>query len=99
MTMTMTMIIDITIPITITITITIPITITITITIQNSIINEHKQRKQYKPIRQREHVCNSISIRPFFILRVVRPRIFESKFRNHCAKKLVCALGKPTSFI
>ena len=34
-------------------------------------------------------------IRPFFILRIVRPIIFESKFRNHCAKKLVGALRKP----
>ena len=34
-----------------------------------------------------------------FILRIVRPRIFESKFRNHCAKKLVGALRKPTSFV
>ena len=39
------------------------------------------------------------SLRPFFILRIVRPRIFESKFRNHCAKKLVGALRKPTSFM
>ena len=38
-------------------------------------------------------------VRPFFILRIVRPRIFESKFRNHCAKKLVGALRKPTSFM
>ena len=38
-------------------------------------------------------------IRSFFILRIVRPRIFESKFRNHCAKKLVGALRKPTSFM
>ena len=37
-------------------------------------------------------------IRPFFILIIVRPRIFESKLRNHCAKKLVGALRKPTSF-
>ena len=36
-------------------------------------------------------------LRPFVILRIVRPRIFESKFRNHCAKKLVGALRKPTS--
>ena len=38
-------------------------------------------------------------VRPFFILIIVRPRIFESKLRNHCAKKLVGALGKPTSFM
>ena len=38
-------------------------------------------------------------LRPFFILIIVRPRIFESKFRNHCAKKLVGALRKPTSFM
>ena len=31
--------------------------------------------------------------------RVVRPRIFESKFKNHCANKLVGALRKPTSFM
>ena len=29
----------------------------------------------------------------------VRPRISESKFRNHCAKKLDGALRKPTSFV
>ena len=45
------------------------------------------------------YVYISIYIRPLFMLRIVRPRIFESKFRNHCAKKLVCALRKPTSFI
>ena len=39
------------------------------------------------------------SLQPFFILRIVRPRIFESKFRNHCAKKLIGALRKPTSFM
>ena len=38
-------------------------------------------------------------LRPFFILRIVRPIIFESKFRNHCAKKLDGALRKPTSFV
>ena len=32
------------------------------------------------------------SVRPFVILRIVRPRIFESTFRNHCAKKLDGAL-------
>ena len=38
-------------------------------------------------------------LRPFFILIIVRPRIFESKFRDHCAKKLDGALRKPTSFV
>ena len=38
-------------------------------------------------------------IRLIFKLRIVRPRIFESKFRNHCAKKLDGALRKPTSFL
>ena len=38
-------------------------------------------------------------IRPFLILMIVRPRIFESKFRDHCAKKLDGALRKPTSFV
>ena len=36
---------------------------------------------------------------PIFVLRIVRPRIFESTFRNHCAKKLVGALRKSTSFV
>ena len=27
------------------------------------------------------------------------PRIFESQLRDHCAKKLVGALRKPTSFV
>ena len=40
-----------------------------------------------------------VIVRPFFILRTVRPRIAESEFRNHCAKKLVGALRKPTSFV
>ena len=40
-----------------------------------------------------------IVVRPFFILRIVRPRIFESKFRNHCAKKLDGALRKSLSFV
>ena len=40
-----------------------------------------------------------VTLRPFVILRIVRPRIFESEFRNHCAKKLVGALRKPTSFV
>ena len=31
------------------------------------------------------------------VLRIVRPRIFESKFRNRCAKKLDGALRKSTS--
>ena len=38
-------------------------------------------------------------VRPFFMLRIVGPRTFESTFRNHCAKKLVGALRKPTSFM
>ena len=38
-------------------------------------------------------------LRPFFTLRTVGPRIFESTFRNHCAKKLVGALRKSTSFV
>ena len=38
-------------------------------------------------------------VRPFFILRMSRPRIFESKFRNQCAKKLDGALRKPTSSV
>ena len=38
-------------------------------------------------------------MRPFFILRIVRPRIFESTFRNRCAKELDGALRKPTSFV
>ena len=39
------------------------------------------------------------TLRPFFILRIVGPRILESKVRNHCAKKLVGALRKPTSSV
>ena len=38
-------------------------------------------------------------LRPIFILRILRPRIFESKFRNHCAKKSVGALRKSTYFV
>ena len=38
-------------------------------------------------------------VRPFFILRIVRPRIVESKLWNHCAKKLDGALRKSTSFV
>ena len=40
-----------------------------------------------------------IIIRPCFILRIVRPRIFESTFRNYCAKKLDGALRTSTSFV
>ena len=39
------------------------------------------------------------TIRPFFILRIVRPRIFESKLWNHRAKKLDGALRRSTSFV
>ena len=35
-------------------------------------------------------------VRQFFILRILKPRIFESKFRDHCAKKLDGALRKST---
>ena len=42
---------------------------------------------------------STYSLRPFFILRIVRPRIVESKFRNHCAKKLDGALRLSTSFV
>ena len=47
------------------------------------------------------HVCihTYSHARPIFKLRTVRPRIFESEFRNHCAKELVRALRKPTSFV
>ena len=40
-----------------------------------------------------------LNIRPFFILSILRPRIFESKFRDHCAKKLDGALRKSTFFV
>ena len=42
---------------------------------------------------------NMTPTRPFVILRIVRPRILESKLWNHCAKKLDGALRKPTSFV
>ena len=42
---------------------------------------------------------DSCTVRPFFILRIVRPRIVESTFRNHCAKKLDGAPRKPTSSV
>ena len=38
-------------------------------------------------------------IRPIFILRILRPIIVESEFRDHCAKKLDGALSKSTSFV
>ena len=38
-------------------------------------------------------------LRPIVILIILRPRIVESKFRNHCAKELDGALRKPTSFV
>ena len=41
----------------------------------------------------------SQDVRPLLILTIVRPRIFESKFRNHCAKKLDGALRTSTSFV
>ena len=39
------------------------------------------------------------SLRPIFIQTIFRPRIFESTFRDHCAKKLDGALRNPTSFV
>ena len=39
------------------------------------------------------------ALRPFFTLRIVGPRIFESTFRDHRAKKLDGALRKFTSFV
>ena len=61
------------------------------------------------------HMCNTLSntsnqcyynlymvehmLRPFVIQIIVRPKIFESKLCNHCAKKLDGALRKPTSFV
>ena len=56
-------------------------------------------------ISQREITVSAIlrapsrSVRPFFILRIVRPRTFESRFRNHCAKRLDGALRTSTSFM
>ena len=44
-------------------------------------------------------VLLSLFVRPIVTLRIVRPTIFESTFRNHRAKKLVGALRKPTSFM
>ena len=38
-------------------------------------------------------------LRPNVVLIIFRPRIFESKFRDHCAKKLDGALRKPTSLV
>ena len=38
-------------------------------------------------------------LRSILILRILRPRIFESKFRDHCAEKLDVALRNlPPSF-
>ena len=52
------------------------------------------KRCRRAPLLQRQH------LRPFLILIIVRPRIFESKFRDHCAaKKLDGTLRKPTSFV
>ena len=41
----------------------------------------------------------NLVVRPFVILRIVRPRIFESNLSHHCAKKWDGALRKPTSFM
>ena len=41
----------------------------------------------------------TVKVRPFFILGIFRPIMFESKLENHCAKKLDGALRKPTSFV
>ena len=43
-------------------------------------------------------LCQAV-VRPFVILRIVGPRIFESTFRDHRAKKLDGALRKSTSFV
>ena len=42
------------------------------------------------------YLATARMVRPIFILIIVRPRIFESKFRNYCAKKLDGALRKST---
>ena len=42
---------------------------------------------------------SQIDLQSIFTLRIVGPRIFKSKVRNHCAKKLVGALRKSTSFV
>ena len=41
----------------------------------------------------------ALSLRSIFTLRIVRPRIFESTFRDYCAKKLDGAPRKSTSFV
>ena len=58
-----------------------------------------RHRPEGAPRREVLRRVQGYVIRPFFILRIIRPRIFESKFRNHRAKKLVGALRKPTSFV
>ena len=49
-----------------------------------------------RPLRAR---MRGDELRSIFTLRIVGPRIFESAFRNHCAKKLDGALRKSTSFV
>ena len=49
--------------------------------------------------RKSTMLVGGLAVRPIFILRILRPRIFESKFRDHCAKKLEGALRKSTSFV
>ena len=43
--------------------------------------------------------CARQNVRPFFILIIVRTRIFEPKLWTHSAKKLDGTLRKPTSFV
>ena len=59
-------------------------------------IHKHIQHRTYTVYTNK---LNINKLQPFVILRIVRPRIFESKFRSRCAKKLVGALRKPTSFM
>ena len=54
---------------------------------------------RYAPLGFQKSLATQLVIRPIFILRILRPRIFESKFRNHCTKKLDGALRKSTSFV
>ena len=60
--------------------------------------NDDDNDNKHMNISLNDQISKQI-IRPFFTLRIVGPRIFESTFRNYCARKLDGALRKSTSFV
>ena len=69
--------------------------ITTTTTNNNNDNNNNNNNNDNNTYTTNDNDSNLKTIRPFVIRIIVRPRIFESEFRHHCAKKLDGALRKP----